>query len=49
MSLFQEVEKVYCPGPKYSNIHVIGHLEGLCHIYLDKENNLNDAIKVIFN
>ena len=20
---------------KYSNIHVIGHLEGLCHIYLD--------------
>ena len=34
---------------KYSNIHVIGHLEGLCHIYLDKENNLNDAIKVILN
>ena len=34
---------------KYSNIHVIGHLEGLCHIYLDKENNLNNAIKVILN
>ncbi len=34
---------------KYSNIHVIGHLEGLCHIYLDKENNLNDAIKIILN
>ena len=34
---------------KYSNIHVIGHLEGLCHIYLDKENNLNNAIKVIIN
>ena len=34
---------------KYSNIHVIGHLEGLCHIYLDKENNLDDAIKVILN
>ena len=34
---------------KYSNIHVIGHLEGLCHIYLDKENNLRDAIKVILN
>ena len=34
---------------KYSNVHVIGHLEGLCHIYLDKESNLNDAIKVIIN
>ena len=34
---------------KYSNIHVIGHLEGLCHIYLDKESNLNNAIKVILN
>ena len=22
---------------KYSNVHVIGHLEGLCHIYLDEE------------
>ena len=34
---------------KYSNIHVIGHLEGLCHIYLDKESNLDNAIKVILN
>ena len=34
---------------KYSNIHVIGHLEGLCHIYLDKESNLQNAIKVILN
>ena len=34
---------------KYSNIHVIGHLEGLCHIYLDKEINLNNAIKIILN
>ncbi len=34
---------------KYSNIHVIGHLEGLCHVYLDKESNLNNAIKVIIN
>ncbi len=34
---------------KSSNIHVIGHLEGLCHIYLDKENNLNQAIKIILN
>ena len=34
---------------KYSNIHVIGHLEGLCHIYLDKDCNLNNAIKVVLN
>ena len=34
---------------KYSNVHVIGHLEGLCHIYLDKDNDLYDAIKVIVN
>ena len=34
---------------KYSNVHVIGHLEGLCHIYLDKESSLNNAIKVILN
>ncbi len=34
---------------KFSNVHVIGHLEGICHIYLDKESNLNKAIKVILN
>tara|TARA_B100000900_G_scaffold408364_1_gene422513 strand:- start:970 stop:2214 length:1245 start_codon:yes stop_codon:yes gene_type:complete len=34
---------------RYSNIHVIGHLEGLCHIYLDKESNLSSATKVILN
>ena len=34
---------------KHSNIHVIGHLEGLCHIYLDKESNLYNSIKVILN
>ena len=34
---------------KSSNVHVIGHLEGLCHIYLDKDNNLNQAKKIIVN
>ena len=39
------VEKVQ----KSSNVHVIGHLEGLCHIYLDKDNNLSQAQKIILN
>ncbi len=34
---------------KYSNVHVIGHLEGLCHIYLDKSANLKMAKKIIVN
>jgi len=34
---------------QFSNIHVIGHLEGLCHIYLDKSANLKMAKKIILN
>ena len=34
---------------KFSNIHVIGHLEGLCHIFVDKSANLNMATKIIIN
>jgi len=34
---------------KYSNIHVIGHLEGLCHIFVDKSSNINMATKIIIN
>ena len=34
---------------KFSNVHVIGHLEGLCHIYLDKTANINIAKKLIIN
>jgi glutamate-5-semialdehyde dehydrogenase len=34
---------------KFSNIHVIGHLEGLCHLYLDKTANKEMARKIIVN
>ena len=34
---------------KFSNIHVIGHLEGLCHIFVDKSANLEMAKKIILN
>jgi len=34
---------------KLSNVHVIGHLEGLCHIFVDKTANLNMAKKIIIN
>ena len=34
---------------KFSNVHVIGHLEGLCHIYLDQTANINIAKKIIIN
>ena len=39
------VEKVQ----NLSNVHVIGHLEGLCHIYIDKNSNLKMAKKIIIN
>ena len=32
-----------------SRIHVIGHLEGLCHIYVDKDANTKMATKIIAN
>ncbi len=34
---------------KFSNIHVIGHLEGLCHIFIDKSADLRMAKKIIIN
>ena len=34
---------------KFSNIHVISHLEGLCHIFVDKSSNLKMAKKIIIN
>tara|TARA_X000001036_G_C20686974_1_gene807999 strand:- start:1522 stop:2763 length:1242 start_codon:yes stop_codon:yes gene_type:complete len=34
---------------KFSNIHVIGHLEGLCHIFIDRSANIKMANKLILN
>jgi len=32
-----------------SRVHVIGHLEGLCHIYVDNDANTSMAIKLVVN
>ena len=34
---------------KFSNVHVIGHLEGICHMYLDKSANIKMAKELIIN
>ena len=34
---------------KFSKIPIIGHLEGLCHTYIDKDANLEMAKKIVFN
>jgi len=34
---------------KKSTISIIGHYEGLCHVYIDREANLSMAIKVVKN
>ena len=34
---------------KISKVPMIGHLEGLCHIYIDKEANLEMAKKIVVN
>tara|TARA_Y100000591_G_C21842801_1_gene706761 strand:- start:1977 stop:2762 length:786 start_codon:yes stop_codon:yes gene_type:complete len=33
---------------RLSNVHVIGHLEGLCHLYIDNNSSLNKAKKNCF-
>jgi glutamate-5-semialdehyde dehydrogenase len=32
-----------------SNVPIIGHLEGLCHTYIDKDANLKMASNIVFN
>ena len=32
-----------------SSVPIIGHLEGICHTYIDKFANLNMAIKLVYN
>jgi glutamate-5-semialdehyde dehydrogenase len=34
---------------RFSNIHVIGHLEGLCHIFVDNSADLKMAKKIVIN
>ena len=34
---------------KKSSVTIVGHYEGLCHVYVDKEADLNMAIKVVKN
>ena len=46
MLSFQEEQGLVSKVQKFSKIHVIGHLEGLCHIYVDKSANLKMAKKL---
>ena len=34
---------------KFSSVPIIGHLEGICHTYIDKDADLNMATKVVHN
>jgi len=34
---------------KLSSVPIIGHLEGICHTYIDKSADLNSAKKIIYN
>jgi glutamate-5-semialdehyde dehydrogenase len=33
----------------FSNVPIIGHLEGLCHTFIDKDANLDMAIDIVYN
>jgi len=34
---------------EFSSVPIIGHLEGICHTFVDKDADLNMAIKIIYN
>ena len=34
---------------KKSSVSIIGHYEGLCHVFVDKDANINTAVKVVKN
>ena len=34
---------------KKSTVSIIGHYEGLCHVYIDRDSDLNKAIKIVIN
>ena len=34
---------------EFSKVPIIGHLEGLCHTYIDKDANLKMATEVVYN
>ena len=34
---------------EFSKVPIIGHLEGLCHTYVDKDADLNMATKIVYN
>ena len=34
---------------KFSNVPIIGHLEGICHTFIDKDASLEMAINIVYN
>ncbi len=34
---------------KKSSVSIVGHYEGLCHVFVDRDSDLNTAVKVVIN
>ena len=47
--IIPEVEKFGKKVQNLSSVPVIGHLEGMCHTYIDKDANLSMAKKILVN